>query len=150
MHHVVLRMPPGAALSSPVPHSQSKIPAQVQALAAAEPFKLALICEGNDFWAVYGPYSVHASLCSFEPLTVSFMKRAKGAGFITIHAEPKGADSPFFTLLDLATYSDRALDEATLVAARLQEIVGYTPAQQYWGGIASAGTVYLMNWEVEL
>jgi hypothetical protein len=133
MHHVVLRMPRGAALFSPVPHSQSGIPAYVRALAATDPSMLTLIVEESDLWAVRGPYSVRANLNSFEPLTVSFMKPAKGAGFVAIHAKPKGANSPYFTLLDFGTYSESAVEAATLFAAHLQEVVGYTPTQQYWG-----------------
>jgi hypothetical protein len=133
MHHVVLKMPNNAALNSPTPHSQLGIPAHVRALAATDTSMLTLILEGSDLWVVRGSYSVHENLNSFEPFTVSFMKRAKGAGFVTIHAKPKGADSPYFTLLDFGAYSESAVEAATLFAACLQEIFGYTPAQQYWG-----------------
>ena len=133
MRHVVLRMPSGASLSAPVLHSQSRIPDDVLKLAATELSGLLLVFDQPTLWIVRGPYSVSADLRLFEPLTVSYMSRAKGAGFVAINAKPKGMIAPYFTLLDFGPYSDSAVEDATFFAANLQLVLGYTPAQLYWG-----------------
>jgi hypothetical protein len=126
-------MPPGASLSDPVLHSLSNIPDSVRKLTATDHFGLTLVFDQPILWIIRGPYSTHANLSLFEPLTVSYMSRAKGAGFVAINAKPIGMSAPYFTLLDFGAYSESAVEQATLFAGNLQQVLGYAPVEQYWG-----------------
>jgi hypothetical protein len=129
-----LQVPSGVTFSGYMPLNSAGVPAAVRELASKEPMsKLVVAVIGGELWALRGPTATHASLAAHERFKVSFMRRAKGPGFVAIMAKPVGTNSPYVTLCEFGSFSEEGLSRASAFAQQLEPILGYVPMQEDWG-----------------
>lgn len=114
--------------------SDSKIPAKVRSdLERTGRGCVTVVLADNLLWIACDRQAKCIDLNQYEPFAVCYMTPAKGGGFIAIQAWPKGKQSGCTTILEFGIYSDRALEAAVRVAAKLESLLGYKLEQDRWG-----------------